>query len=84
MSINWGMGFDAEIAYRHERLRADYRHPWRRRRAAANAAADMTSRASADLRSAALAHSILAAATESVPSIPAQRVGVGAADRRFR
>jgi hypothetical protein len=38
MSTNWGLALDAELAYRHDRIRSDFR-PWRRnaRRAGADA-----------------------------------------------
>ena len=29
MSTNWGPAVDAEIAYRHEQIRSDFRRPWR-------------------------------------------------------
>ncbi len=28
MSTNWGLALDAELAYRHERIRSDFRRPW--------------------------------------------------------
>ena len=30
MSTNWGLALDAELAYRHEQIRAHFFRPWRR------------------------------------------------------